>query len=342
MLPYKKSTKLSQLISDNPGIIKYLISRYPSMKMLKNPLVVQTMASRITLAKLAKKHDINFEEFVRDIEEGLQNGKIGTGEAFKKSLKTADNFKEKIKALMKELFEEEGDVEKVREEFKEVLKKVNPVIIAIAEAELTKEGYSIQDLMKACDVHLELFKDELMNSRKKVSKSHPLWRFIKDHDAMMFWFEEGLKISRELSKKKGYEDAEELLEKLREIMEHLKESENHDIRQENTLFPVLEKYGVEEPPAIMWDEHSKMKEKRRKVEDLLKEIPSVPYEEFVTYLQGAFTYLVEIFVKHTQKEQEILYNVALDILSDKDWQDIKRASDKFGYFELPKEVLDDE
>ena len=158
----------------------------------------------------------------------------------------------------------------------------------------------------------------------------------------MFWFEQGLQISRELQKREGYDDAKDLVSKLNEIMKNLRASENHDIRQENTLFPVLEKYGVEEPPAIMWDEHSKMKDRRKYIEDLLKDIPNVPYDEFVDKLQGAFTYLVEVFVKHTQKEQEILYNVALDILSEKDWEDIQRESDRLGYFDLPKEVLNDE
>jgi len=51
--------------------------------------------------------------------------------------------------------------------------------------------------------------------------------------------------------------------------------------------------------------------------------------------------MLETFALHTKKEQEILYNVALDMLSTKDWADIKSESDELGYFELPKEVLDE-
>ncbi len=342
MLPYKKSTKFSEVLKDYPGAPEYLMRKNPKFKILKNAIVVQLMAPKITLGKMAKKHGMTFEELISLLEEGVKNGEIGSGEKFKKRVSEANNIKEQIKGLMKALFEEGEDVEEIKEKFKEIVSKANPVIIAIAEAELTREGYSIQDLIKACDVHLELFKDQLMNSRRKIPKTHPLWRFIKDHDAMMFWFEQGLQISRELQKREGYDDAKDLVSKLNEIMKNLRASENHDIRQENTLFPVLEKYGVEEPPAIMWDEHSKMKDRRKYIEDLLKDIPNVPYDEFVDKLQGAFTYLVEVFVKHTQKEQEILYNVALDILSEKDWEDIQRESDRLGYFDLPKEVLNDE
>ncbi len=340
MLPYKKSTKLSEVIRDYPGVTEYLADKNPKLAFLKNTIVVQVMSSRVTLGKVAKKHSMSFEELMKMIEDGVKSGEIGNGESYKESVKSANEIKEQLKSLMKRLFEEGEDVESVKAEFKNIVSKANPILIAVTESELTKEGYSIQDLMKACDVHLELFKDQLMSSRKKVSKEHPLWRFIKDHDAMMLWFEQGLQISRELKARKGYDDAKPLIEKLKLIMGKLRSSENHDIRQENTLFPVLEKYGVEEPPAIMWDEHTKMKEKRNNIEKMLSEIPSKPYEEFVDYLQGAFTYLVETFIKHTQKEQEILYNVALDVLSEEDWKDIQRESDRLGYFELPREVLE--
>ncbi len=342
MTSYKKSTKLSEVIKDYPGVTEYLAKKNPKFKLFKNTMIVQLMAPKMTLSKIAKKHNMTFEELTSMIDEGIRSGEIGSGEDFERNVANTNNVKEQIKTLMKALFDEGEDVKEVKEKFKEIVSKANPIIIAIAESELTKEGYSIQDLMKACDVHLELFKDQLMNSRRKISKDHPLWRFIKDHDAMMLWFEQGLSTAREMKSRNGYNDARDLIRRLSAIMKNLKASENHDIRQENTLFPVLEKYGVEEPPAIMWDEHSRMKEKRGKIEKVVSEIPSMPYDEFVDYLQGAFTYLVETFVKHTQKEQEILYNVALDVLSEEDWKNIQKESDRLGYFELPKEVLESE
>ncbi len=339
---YKKNTKLSQVLKENPGIIDFLVEKNPRFKALKNPLIVQIMAPHVTLSKMAKRTKVPIDELLSLIEEGAKKLNPEAAKRWEESINELTTIKEKIKFLMKRLFEEGEDVEKVKEEFKDLISKANPLLIAAAEAELTQEGYSMSDLMKACDVHMELFKEELSSSRRKVSKDHPLWRLIKDHDAMLFWFEQGLEISRELEKRKGYEDAKDLIDKLKEIMEKLRASENHDVRQENTLFPVLEKYGVEEPPAIMWEEHSMMKERRVRIEKRLSQIPELPYEEFVRETNADFIYLVETFIKHTQKEQEILYNVALDLLSDSDWEEIQAESDELGYFELPKEVIEDE
>ncbi len=339
---YKKSTKLSEVIRENPGITDFLSEKDKRFKLLKNPLIVQIMAPHVSLSKMAKRVGVSFEELLSLIEEGMAKKDPQKEKEWENAMGELTKIKEEIKSLMRRLFEEGEDVETVKKEFKDLVSKANPLLIAASEAELTQEGYTMSDLMKACDVHMELFKEELASSRKRVPKEHPLWRLIKDHDAILFWFERGLEITRELEKKPGYKDAEALIAELREIMEKLKASENHDVRQENTLFPVLEKYGVEEPPAIMWEEHSMMKERRSKIEKRLTQIPKIPYREFVVQTNADFIYLTETFIKHTKKEQEILYNVALDLLSDRDWEEIRKESDELGYFELPKEVLKDE
>lgn len=334
----KKTTKLSEVIENYPNLTEYLFSINPRYKLLRNPVVVELMSKKIDLAHVAERGGWTFEELASKINDGIKSGQLSSAQV---PATNAKEIKERMKALLKMLYDGK-DIENVKKEFKELISKADPILIAVVEGELTKEGYTVEDLMKACDVHLELFKDQISTSRKRVSKDHPLWRFIKDHDAMLFWIEDGLSITREMKKRKGYDDASDLIKRLKLIMEHLRESENHDVRQENTLFPVVEKYGVEEPPSIMWEEHYNMKSKRAQIEKLIEEIPSRPYKEFTDVIEGDFIYLAETFSQHTKKEQEILYNVALDLLSDQDWKDIKKESDEIGYFELPKEVLEDE
>jgi DUF438 domain-containing protein len=335
----KKTTKLSEVIDNYPNLTEYLFSVNPKYKLLKNPVIVELMSKKIDLGHVAQRGGWTFEELNSKIIEGIREGKLKSD--VQHPIANMKELKDRMKMLLKMLYDGK-DVENVKKEFKELISKADPILIAVVEGELTSEGYTVQDLMKACDIHLELFKDQISSSRKRVSKDHPLWRFIKDHDAMMFWIEEGLSIARELKKRKGYDDASDLINRLKEVMEHLKEAENHDVRQENTLFPVVEKYGIEEPPSIMWEEHYNMKNKRAQIEKFIHETSSRPYKEFTDLMEGNFVYLLETFSQHTKKEQEILYNVALDLLSDQDWQDIKKESDEIGYFELPKEVLEDE
>ena len=85
------------------------------------------------------------------------------------------------------------------------------------------------------------------------------------------------------------------------ILHHLKDSEKHYLREENVLFPYLEKHGVTEPPAIMWQEHDKIREMEKKLYDLfdgnkIDEVREMAYD------------LHEMLSNHFYKENNILFS----------------------------------
>lgn len=43
-------------------------------------------------------------------------------------------------------------------------------------------------------------------------------------------------------------------------------------------------------------------------------------------------FLIEKFGSHTQKEENILYVTALNVISDEEWKEIKEECDNLGYF----------
>ncbi len=338
MLDYKPKDKFSKLLESYPNLTDYLYSRNPLYKMLTNKVIVQLMAPRVDLAHVASRGGYSFEEFLKIVEEGIKSG-------FVSDKKTTDTdtkeLKEKLKAVLKQIYNKEN-AEEAKKRFKDLIEKADPVLIAVVESELKDEGYTTDDLMKACDVHMELFKEQISSSRRRIDKNHPLYRLIKDHDTIMMYMEKGFELANTLKDYPDYTSAQSTIEKLAQIIKLQKQAEdNHNTRQENTLFPVIEKYGVEEPPSIMWQDHYNMKQARNRIEKLLSDHESIKYEDFVERIVANYRYMLETFALHTKKEQEILYNVALDMLSDKDWADIKSESDELGYFELPREVQDE-
>src|SRR5450756_2473390 len=89
--------------------------------------------------------------------------------------------------------------------------------------------------MEACDVHMDVFRDQLASSRTVVPDGHPLKRFIDEQDAIIAWREQGFPLARTLSALDGYAAAESPLAELRALMQHLHEAQSHDARQENCL-----------------------------------------------------------------------------------------------------------
>ncbi|MGC8765557.1 MAG: DUF438 domain-containing protein [Brevinematia bacterium] len=242
--------------------------------------------------------------------------------------------KEKLKSLMKRLKGKESpeELEKVKKEFKELISDVNPILIAFAENELVKEGFSREDLMSACDIHLLLFKDKIENPDLKVPDWHPIKSFQEDHKIILRIMEDLIEEIKNLRKTGSFENGKEMLARIDDILQKLMEAENHNVRQENTLFPILERHGIEQPPAIMWAEHTEMKEQKKEMIKMLKEKGSFAFNDFCNQMESMATFLLEKFSLHTQKEQNILYVTALDVITDDEWKEIKEECDNLGYF----------
>jgi len=328
---YKPTTKLSTLLTEHPRAAAYLASINPKLKLLGNPVVIGLMAPRTDLRKVAERAGWTVEELEAAV---VRSDTEGTAPISSASTAT---LKEDLKAVLRKLYAGE-DPASCKAEFKGLIAKADPLLIATAEAELAREGFSTDQLMEACDVHMDVFRDQLASSRTVVPDGHPLRRFIREQDAIIAWLEHGLTLARTLGALNGYPEAESALTELRSLMQHLHEAQSHDARQENTLFPLLERYGVEEPPAIMWAEHNRMKATRDVIDKTIQGAPdALPYAQFAQVLAGAFQHWLETFVQHAKKEQEILYNVAIDLLSEKDWQELEQESEELGFFALPEE-----
>jgi len=253
--------------------------------------------------------------------------------------KTADRdftaTKEELKKLLKKIKGEASDsreISNARREFKEVLARATPMMIALAEQELVQEGFSQDDLVTACDIHLELFKDSIEKPHLEVPADHPIARFQEDHRVILHLMEELRETVLKAKSKGSLEAARVEMESIERLTDDLLEAENHNVRQENTLFPILERHGLEQPPAIMWLEHTEMKQEKKKIKSLLSERETKDFANLINLLEAMSIILIEKFASHTQKEQNILYVTALEVVTDEEWNDIKEECDNLGYF----------
>lgn len=324
---------LAEAMKEYPGLIDVLVSISPRYGLLRNGTIVALMAPRTTMAKVAQRGGLTFDQLLEKL--NAAEGDLRTSEA---PTDDAEQVKAELVAMLRQVTSG-ADIGALRERFKDLLRRADPVTVAAAEAQLVKEGYTMQDLMSACELHMEVFRETLAGPPLDVPPDHPLRRLIREQGAILDWLGEARALVGEVRAASDAMARERSAGKLRQLMERLNRAvDSHDVRQENTLFPVLEKYGIEEPPSIMWHEHTQMKETRKSAAQWLNDRPISDWDsDFLTGIDAMLRGLTETFAQHAQKEQSILYRIALDMLSDKDWQDIKEESDQLGYFELPAE-----
>ncbi len=233
------------------------------------------------------------------------------------------NRKGMLKSIMKQLHQG-ASVEEIKEKAKEVLKELTPTEIAEVEQELINEGVPREMIQKLCDIHLAVFKESLEKQEVSVPSWHPVYILMEEHK-MVLSFADKLKQAHET----------DLIE---HILHHLKDSEKHYLREENVLFPYLEKHGVTEPPAIMWQEHDKIREMEKKLYDLfdgnkIDEVREMAYD------------LHEMLSNHFYKENNILFPTGLKVIGENEWKDIRQQFDDIGYCCFtpePEEIKEEE
>ncbi|NPV01806.1 MAG: DUF438 domain-containing protein [Brevinematales bacterium] len=250
-----------------------------------------------------------------------------------------DEHERKI-AQLKELFrslKDESDHKKalyLRKEFKEFLAQCDARDISDAEKELAKEGFTLKDFRSGCDVHLELMRESLGQQGSAIPEGHPLYRFHTEHGVISCWIEELLGAIRGAEGAETFGAAGAGLETVKKLAAKLRDSENHSVRQENALFPLLEQRGITEPPRVMWGEHKEMKEMKTSIETALNTITAENYQIVLSKMEETALLLAEYFAAHTRKEETILYPIAMKSFTGTDWNDFKSACDELGYFSL--------
>lgn len=245
-------------------------------------------------------------------------------------------MKDQIKSYLQRLNKGEA-LESVQADFVRECKDVDPAEIMQAEQELLREGTSIGELQRLCDVHSALFhgattEEKIANAEKAVAHSldarklhaenmkdkrlsaaaaliqisgHPLQTFTLENAAL----EKLIDRAEQVLENGGIED--ELLNELRQIAIHY-------AKKGDLLYPHLNvQYGISGPSAVMWTVDDEI---RDELNALAKQKEQKNTDAWKQRLKSVLTRMEEMIYK----ESNILFpNCALNF-SEEEWYHIYR------------------
>ena len=247
--------------------------------------------------------------------------------------------KEEIKRLIKKLHAGE-DPEAVKKEFKEVIKGLSQAEISQAEEQLIKEGMPVEEIHHMCDVHLSVLQETLVEDMNIAPEGHPINILMQEHVILLENVNRLRDIYSEIKDKKGFSEIINKMVEIDNIVNLIKKSENHYLREENVLFAYAEKYGLTQPPKIMWMEHDRIRDTEKQLFKLIDEKGTLGFEEFLQKFHLYAHGLAELLASHFPKENKILFPTTLQLLKESDWTEIRKQFDEIGYFILSPDVID--
>lgn len=240
---------------------------------------------------------------------------------------------EKLKEIIKSIHEGTS-LKDAKTEFEKHFKTVSTQEISQMEQALIKDGMSINEIQRLCDVHASLFDGSISDIHESKDLTsipgHPISVFKDENRRILELIE--TEIEPYLTQ---YGKTNELM--LRVGLDRLLEIGKHYARKENLFFPYLEKKGIDGPPKVMW---AKDDEIRQKIKDALHLLSQIDYDEKITYekIKEAIIDVKDM----VSKENNILIPLLMETLGFFDFVIIDGASDEIGYFiEPPKQKWTD-
>src|SRR3989344_9177288 len=248
-----------------------------------------------------------------------------------KRISKTDNQREKIKELIKNLHTKE-DLKKYKEEAKDLFKNISPTDLGMIEQEIIQEGITKKEMRKLCDIHLEVMRESLPNKELNLKPGHPIHTLMEEHKEILDFVDKLKIVVKKLESSKSFKDVKMEIEMLRFAAKHLVEADKHHQREEEVLFPEMEKSGIIEPPEIMREEHKDIKPKKKELYNVVEGYEKLSYKDFVKKVKEIAEFLIKELPDHIYKEDNILYPMAVEVIKEKErWEKMKKECDKIGY-----------
>ncbi|HOL07848.1 MAG TPA: PAS domain-containing protein, partial [Methanomassiliicoccaceae archaeon] len=204
---------------------------------------------------------------------------------------------------------------------------LDPFEVEEAEEQLEKEGLSQRDMMLLCDAHVRYMEDITEDEEALLEMpGHPIHTLMEEHVMILVSVKKARdSVLRILNGEGDLVDRERLIG----LESFFKEAQKHFQREENVLFPYMERHGITGPPARMWAEHDVLRRKEKEIARLVERMVEGD-EDPVERLACSLSQLLSLLNTHFYKENHVLFPQAINVLDALEWNEVRRHFDDVG------------
>ncbi|MBS7634884.1 DUF438 domain-containing protein [Candidatus Bathyarchaeota archaeon] len=236
---------------------------------------------------------------------------------------------EELKKVLKEL-RAEGNLARVEKEIRPFLRDVDPETLSLVEQELMEEeGFDLEDLRNLCGIHLRAI--DIKREEHELDEDHPISILKAEHEIILDNLNALERIAKKIKSNISLDQFNDELKRLELVAALLLEAESHHQREERALFPRLEEHGIIGPPNVMRIEHEDLRARKRVLKKLLDERDEYDQNYLTNKILELCNHIILTLRDHIYKENNILYPLALRVIPENEWKNIREEFDVIGY-----------
>jgi len=225
----------------------------------------------------------------------------------------------------------------VEADFQAHFSDVSPIEVSLMEHELMNgdHGVGFEDVMKLCTVHAKVMAAGVQGKEVPDSEQegHPVWIFKQENLALQAGLHriQRLLDALESAESQGQDLDPGLLRGLPRQYQLLDQFQRHYRRKEELFFPIMESYGHDAPPKVMWGVDDQIRDLFGLAKEALKGLVDQTEGASVAQVLATYQAFVQEFKDMIFKEEAILIPLLLSLFSEDDWLAIAKDSPEFGY-----------
>lgn len=225
----------------------------------------------------------------------------------------------------------------VEADFQAHFSDVSPIEVSLMEHELMNgdHGVGFEDVMKLCTVHAKVMAAGVQGKEVPDSQQegHPVWIFKQENLALQAGLHriQRLLDALESAESQGQDLDPGLLRGLTRQYQLLDQFQRHYRRKEELFFPIMESYGHDAPPKVMWGVDDQIRDLFGLAQEALKDLVDQAEDASVAQVLATYHAFVQEFKDMIFKEEAILIPLLLSLFSEDDWLAIAKDSPEFGY-----------
>ena len=238
--------------------------------------------------------------------------------------------KDKLRSLLLKLHAGEN-VDSIREELIGALTNIPYNEVMEVEQEMINGNLlTEEEILEFCDLHTAILDGSIdISGAKGIPAGHPVDTFKKENIALKQEIEKANNLIATIDALTDDKLSGFILQ-LRTIFNALSDVDKHYKRKEYLLFPYLEKHLITGPPKVMWGKHD---ETRMFLNDTIKELesPITSVEQLKSIIDNNLKRTLELLDGMIMKEEEILFPMSMDTLTEEEWYKIYTETLEFGF-----------
>jgi len=249
-------------------------------------------------------------------------------------INNSENRKELLKHMILQLHN--GDApEAIKAQLTNLLKGIPYDEVVEVEQELIKEGLPVEEVLKLCDIHSMVLEGNIDHSAAKgIPAGHPVDTFKKENrelEKLVIQLNGLFENIKKTAKSNSTEIEDTKVLQMLAIFNALTDVDKHYRRKENLLFPFLEAKGITGPPTVMWGKHDETRAFLKKAIEVLQNAQGATAEEMAESIETVLAPASKAVTDMIMKEDEILFPMAMDELTDQEWYDVLQQTNEIGY-----------